>query len=35
MAEYDKLIDDPDALERKAKEIREQQSRKRIMELLK
>ena len=32
--EYDKLISDPDALERKAKEIREQQSRQRIMEVV-
>lgn len=32
--EYDKLIRDPDALERKAKEIREQQSRQRIMEVV-
>ena len=31
--EYDKLISDPDALERKAKEIREQQSHKRILEI--
>ena len=31
--EYDKLIGDPDALERKAKEIRQQQSRKRILEI--
>jgi len=31
--EYDKLIRDPEALERKAKEVREQQSRKRIMEI--
>ena len=34
VAEYDKLINDPDALERKAKEIREQQSRKRIVEIV-
>ena len=32
--EYDKLIGDPDALERKAKEVRQQQSRKRIMEIV-
>lgn len=32
--EYDKLINDPDALERKAKEIREQQAHKRIMEIV-
>lgn len=32
--EYDKLISDPDALERKANEIREQQSRERIMEVV-
>ena len=32
--EYDKLISSPDALERKAKEIREQQSRQRIMEVI-
>ena len=31
--EYDKLIRDPEALERKAKEVREQQSRKRILEI--
>ena len=34
VAEYEKLINDPDALERKAKEIREQQSRQRIMEVV-
>lgn len=32
--EYDKLINDPDALERKAREIREQQAHKRIMEIV-
>lgn len=32
--EYDKLISDPDALERKANEIRKQQSRERIMEVV-
>lgn len=32
--EYDKLISDPDALERKANEIREQQFRERIMEVV-
>lgn len=32
--EYDKLIRDPEALERKAKEVREQQSRERIMEVV-
>ena len=32
--EYDKLIRDPEALERKAKEVREQQSRKRILEIV-
>lgn len=32
--EYDKLIGDPDAPERKAKEVRQQQSRKRIMEIV-
>jgi hypothetical protein len=32
--EYDKLIGDPDALERKAKEVRQEQSRKRIMEIV-
>ena len=32
-AGYDKLIRDPEALERKAKEVREQQSRKRILEI--
>ena len=34
MDEYDKLINDPDALERKAREIREQQAHKRIMEIV-
>ena len=34
MEEYDKLIGNPDALERKAKEVRQQQSRKRIMEIV-
>lgn len=32
--EYDKLINDPDTLERKAREIREQQAHKRIMEIV-
>ena len=32
--EYDNLINDPDALERKAREIREQQAHKRIMEIV-
>ena len=32
--EYDKLIRDPEALERKAKEVREQQSHKRILEIV-
>lgn len=32
--EYEKLINDPDALERKAREIREQQAHKRILEIV-